>query len=301
MANVEAALANSWLARIGYKTVAVMGVPNCVASGLPFSVRLAGAELAQKRSVPLDSIPPPPPPDDSAVAAAETCSDHLASSSHSTLHTIEFEARRVFFCDNFEGTLKWSYPPPSALTRSEEPPQSALRFELRPLPPAESDLTRHLQCLCINGGIPNAKVDRNWVLTQLPLSPPSMDILCCNSAQQVHGLSADLGGVQPERMQFDVCSAYDDADSAVLFLCDDRDRVALAFCMNGGGNMGIEDNLIDHNQVALVVSNPNLSMVTFLAAPYDSFCRWRVAACLFRLPLVFYPFSFHNNTKRIEF
>jgi hypothetical protein len=51
-------------------------------------------------------------------------------------------------------------------------------------------------------------------------------------------------------MEFDVCAADDDGDSAVLFLCDDRDRVALAFCMNGGGNMGIEDNLIDHNQVA---------------------------------------------------
>jgi hypothetical protein len=69
-------------------------------------------------------------------------------------------------------------------------------------------------------------------------------------SEQVNGLCADLGGVQPERMEFDVCTADDDGDSAVLFLCDDRDRVALAFCMNGGGNMGIEDNLIDHNQVA---------------------------------------------------
>jgi hypothetical protein len=71
---------------------------------------------------------------------------------------------------------------------------------------------------------------------------------------QVHGLCADLGGVQPERMQFDVCSMDDDADSAVLFLCDDRDRVALAFCMNGGGNMGIEDNVVDHNQVTAAQS-----------------------------------------------
>lgn len=70
-----------------------------------------------------------------------------------------------------------------------------------------------------------------------------------DALQQVRGLSADLGAVQPERMQFDVCSVDDDADSAVLFLCDVRDRVALAFCMNGSGHMGIEDNLIDHNQV----------------------------------------------------
>ncbi len=76
-------------------------------------------------------------------------------------------------------------------------------------------------------------------------------------SEQVNGLSADLGGVQPERMQFDVCSVDDDADSAVLFLCDDRDRVALAFCMNGGGNMGIEDNLIDHNQVAFACMQSN--------------------------------------------
>ena len=56
-------------------------------------------------------------------------------------------------------------------------------------------------------------------------------------SEQVNGLCADLGGVQPERMEFDVCAADDDGDSAVLFLCDDRDRVALAFCMNGGGNI----------------------------------------------------------------
>ncbi len=169
MAHVEAALANSWLARIGCKTVVVMGVPNCVASGLPFSIKLAGADLVQKRPILLDSVPPPPP-DDVALAAAETCNDQQASSSQSTLQTIEFEARRVFFYDKFEGTLKWSCPPPSALTRCEEPPLSALRFELRPLPPVDSDLAHHLQCLCINGGIPNAKVDRNWVLSQFPFS-----------------------------------------------------------------------------------------------------------------------------------
>lgn len=232
MANVEAALASSWLAQIGFKTVAVMGVPNCVASGLPFSIRLAGAELAQKRPVPLDSIPPPPPDDCTVASSPDTvmCNDHQASSTQSSLRIVDFEARRVFFCDKFEGALKWSCPPLSALTRCEEPPPSALRFELRPLPPVGSDSAHHLHCLCVNGGIPNAKVDRNWV----------------------NGLSADLGGVQPERMQFDVCSAYDDADSAVLFLCDDKDRVALAFCMNGGGHMGIEDNLIDHNQRLMV-------------------------------------------------
>jgi hypothetical protein len=172
MANVEAALASSWLAQIGFKTVAVMGVPNCVASGLPFSIRLAGAELAQKRPVPLDSIPPPPPDDCTVASSPDTvmCNDHQASSTQSSLRIVDFEARRVFFCDKFEGALKWSCPPLSALTRCEEPPPSALRFELRPLPPVGSDSAHHLHCLCVNGGIPNAKVDRNWVCAQFALS-----------------------------------------------------------------------------------------------------------------------------------
>ena len=94
-------------------------------------------------------------------------------------------------------------------------------------------------------------------------------------------------------MQFDVCSAYDDADSAVLFLCDDRDRVALAFCMNGGGNMGIEDNLIDHNQVTLVACIPKLSMVTFfcqrLMVPYVA-GEWQRVCFDFHWSLIpFYP------------
>ena len=93
-------------------------------------------------------------------------------------------------------------------------------------------------------------------------------------------------------MQFDVCSVDDDADSAVLFLCDDRDRVALAFCMNGGGNMGIEDNLIDHNQVAFTFMQSNsIITLTFpgqrLRVPYASGqwqrvcfeCHWYRISC----------------------
>jgi hypothetical protein len=166
MANVETALASSWYAQIGFKTVAVMGVPKCVASGLPFSIRLAGADIVQKRSATLESIPPPPP-DDFTVdpsTAADVCIDHEGSQVQNTLRTVEFEARRVFFCDKFEGALKWSCPPPSALTRCAEPPQSALRFELRPLSSVGNDSFHELHCLCVNGGIPNAKVDRNWVL-----------------------------------------------------------------------------------------------------------------------------------------
>lgn len=107
--------------------------------------------------------------------------------------------------------------------------------------------------------------------------------------QQVRGLSADLGAVQPERMQFDVCSVDDDADSAVLFLCDDRDRVALAFCMNGGGRMGIEDNLIDHDQVTRdCCAEQAESHAHITPATYGSLCIWRVAACVFRLSLVYH-------------
>jgi hypothetical protein len=172
MANIEAALASAWLPQIGIKTVAVMGVPDCVASGLPFSVKLAGAELALKRPVLLDSIPPPPPDDfgKALTPSTEMCHEHQEYPVQNTLRTVDFEARRVFFCDKFEGALKWSYPLPSTLTRCEEPPPSALRFELRPLPPVENDSSHHLHCLCVSGGIPNAKVDRNWVIAQLVIS-----------------------------------------------------------------------------------------------------------------------------------
>jgi len=166
MASVEAALTSAWLAQIGSKSVTVTGVPTCVASGLPFSLKLAGAGVS-KRPLPLDSIPPPPPEDVVSVApsaAADARDDYETSLGESALFTVDFEARRVFFCDKFEGALRWSCPPPSATTSCEEPPPSPLRFELRPLPSVGNDSAHHLHCLCVQGGIPNAKVDRNWVL-----------------------------------------------------------------------------------------------------------------------------------------
>lgn len=160
MASVEAGLANAWLSQIGSKYVTVIGAPSCVASGLPFSLKLGGAGLSKR---PLDSIPPPPPEDVSANAsAAAVARDDHETGGENTPVTIDFEARRVFFCDKFEGAMKWSCPPPSATAPCEEPPPSPLRFELRPLPPVGNDC--HLHCLCVHGGIPNAKVDRNWVL-----------------------------------------------------------------------------------------------------------------------------------------
>lgn len=155
MANLEAALANAWLAQIGCKYVSVAGTPKIAASGLPFSVKIAHAD-ASKRLFPLDSTLPPPPDDETTAPSA--------SPALSTPGTFEFEARRVFFCDEFEGALKWSCPPPSTSTPCEEPPPFALRFELRALPPVGSSSAHNLHCLCVSGGIPNAKVDRNWVL-----------------------------------------------------------------------------------------------------------------------------------------
>jgi hypothetical protein len=164
MSNVEAALASTWLAQIGSKCVSVTGVPACAASGIPFSIRVGGTDLT-KRLVSLDSVPPPPP-DDVAMAPftnAEKRDDRQATTP-STPGTIDFEARRVFFCDTFEGTLKWACPMPPASTHCEEPPPCALRFELRSLPPIGNHSPHHPRCLCVIGGIPNAKVDRNWVI-----------------------------------------------------------------------------------------------------------------------------------------
>ena len=158
MANLEAALANAWLAQIGCKYVSVAGTPKVAASGLPFSVKIAHADVSQ-RLFPLDSTLPPPPDDETTASSASP-----AHSTPGTVGTVEFEARRVFFCDEFEGALKWSCPPPSTSTPCEEPPPFALRFELRALPPAGSSSAHNLHCLCVSGGIPNAKVDRNWVL-----------------------------------------------------------------------------------------------------------------------------------------
>lgn len=158
MANLEAALANAWLAQIGCKHVSVAGTPKIAASGLPFSIKIAHADVS-KRLFPLDSTLPPPPDDEATAPSASP-----AHCTPGTVGTVEFEARRVFFCDEFEGALKWSCPPPSTSTPCEEPPPFALRFELRALPPVGSSSAHNLHCLCVSGGIPNAKVDRNWVL-----------------------------------------------------------------------------------------------------------------------------------------
>jgi hypothetical protein len=189
MTDVEAALASAWIAQIGSKSVTVTGVPAHVASGvlplscvvrislthpkppgIPFSIRIWAADFS-KRPVSLESVPPPPPDDTVAPSIiAEACNHHHSCTTPSMAlqaclaagGAINVEARRVFFCDTFEGALKWSCPPPSALISSEEPPP-ALRFDLRPLPSVDDNPHDRPRCLCVNGGFPNAKVDRNWV------------------------------------------------------------------------------------------------------------------------------------------
>jgi hypothetical protein len=59
--------------------------------------------------------------------------------------------------------------------------------------------------------------------------------------------------------------------------------------MNGGGRMGIEDNLIDHDQVTRdCCAEQAESHAHITPATYGSLCIWRVAACVFRLSLVYH-------------
>jgi hypothetical protein len=168
MAHVDATFVSAWHSQIGCKCVTVTGVPNCVVSGLPFSIRLGGADHFET-STAVEHIPPPPPDDSATTSNAVAGCGHQASSSFTsksnTPVTVHFEARRVFFYDMFEDGMKWSCPPPAS-TSCEEPPPSALRFELRPLLNVGRHCApgNHPHCLCVNGGFPNAKVDRNWVI-----------------------------------------------------------------------------------------------------------------------------------------